>query len=98
MPPAIELRDAHDDDREVLLRFHKGLYEGHRDQVVDQEDLPLIAYRDYARILEDDLRALMRDRNAHVLIAETDGKPIGYITGRITTAPSSAIIRASGLP
>ena len=85
MPPAIELRDAHDDDRDVLLRFHRSLYEGHRDQVVAQEDLPLIAYLDYARILEDDLRALMRDGNAYVLIGEIDGEPIGYITGRITT-------------
>ena len=85
MEPAIAVRDARDTDHEVLLRFHKRLYEAHRDRVVAQEDLPLIAYRDYERILADDLRALMGDRNAHVLIAEADGEPIGYITGRVTT-------------
>jgi GNAT superfamily N-acetyltransferase len=84
MPPAIHVRDARETDRDALLRFHHGLYESHRNQVVAQQDLPLIAYHDYERILADDLGALMQDRNAHVLIAETDTKPIGYITGRVT--------------
>lgn len=82
MPPAINVRDARDTDRAALLRFHQSLYWEHRDRVVAREDLPLIAYQDYERILADDLRALMSDRDAHVLIAEADGKPIGYITGR----------------
>jgi ribosomal protein S18 acetylase RimI-like enzyme len=85
MAPAIHVRDAREDDRDTLFRFHKGLYEAHRDRVVAQEDLPLIAYRDYERILADDLRALMTDRNAHVLLAETDDAAVGYITGRVTT-------------
>jgi len=85
MPPAIHVRDARDEDRDTLFRFHKELYEAHRDRVVAPEDLPLIAYRDYERILADDLGALMRDRNAHILLAELDGSPIGYITGRTTT-------------
>jgi GNAT superfamily N-acetyltransferase len=85
MPPAIHVRDARDEDHDTLFRFHKGLYEAHRDQVVAQEDLPLIAYRDYDRILVDDLRALMCDRNAHVLLAESNGRPVGDITGRVTT-------------
>ncbi len=93
MPPAIHVRDARDDDRDTLFHFHKGLYETHRDQVVAQEDLPLIAYRDYERILADDLGALMRDRNAHVLLAESGGRPIGYITGRITTEPRRVLPR-----
>ncbi len=83
--PAITVRDARIEDRDTLFRFHKGLYEAHRDRVVAQEDLPLIAYRNYERILADDLSALMNDRAAHVLIAESDGEPIGYITGRVTT-------------
>jgi ribosomal protein S18 acetylase RimI-like enzyme len=85
MPAAIHVRDASDDDRDTLFRFHKELYEAHRDQVVAQEDLPLIAYHDYERILADDLGALMRDPNASVLLAESGGRAIGYITGRVTT-------------
>lgn len=85
MPPAIHVRDAREDDRDTLFRFHRRLYEGHRDRVVAQEDLPLIAYRDYERILADDLRALMTERNAQVLLAESDDVAVGYITGRVTT-------------
>lgn len=81
---AIEVREAREEDRDTLLRFHKSLYEGHRDRVVAQEDLPLIAYRDYGRILADDLRALMGDPSALVLVAESDSETIGYITGRVT--------------
>lgn len=84
MPPATHVRDARNDDRGVLLHFHRSLYKAHRDRVVADEDLPLIEYQDYEQLLADDLRALMRDRSAHVLIAESDGQPIGYITGRIT--------------
>lgn len=80
----IRVRAANDRDRDALLRFHKRLYEDHRDRVVEPDDLPLVEYRDYDRILRDDLDALMRDPSAHVLIAEADGEPVGYITGRVT--------------
>jgi GNAT superfamily N-acetyltransferase len=78
------VRVALDSDREVLLGFHKRLYETHRDLVVPRGDLELIAYHDYDRILANDLAALMRDPGAHVLLAESDIGPIGYITGRVT--------------
>jgi GNAT superfamily N-acetyltransferase len=84
MPLAIHVREARDDDRALLLPFHKSLYETHRDRVVARDDLPLIAYRDYERILADDHRALLIDRSAIVLIAERDDRAIGYITGRVT--------------
>lgn len=95
-PPAIHVRDARDEDREVLLRFHKCLYEGHRDRVVAQEDLPLIAYHDYERILGDDLRAIMSDRDAYVLIAESGPTPVGYITGR-ETVESGRVLPRKGI-
>ena len=93
MPAATEVREAQESDREVLLRFHKSLYQGHRDQVVAAEDLPLIAYRDYDRLLADDLRALLSDRNSHVLLAESDGKAVGYITGKVTVQPRRVLPR-----
>lgn len=78
------VREALDSDREVLFAFHKHLYETHRDRVVPRDELELIAYHDYDRILADDLAALMRDPGAHVLLAESDDRPVGYITGRVT--------------
>lgn len=83
MPPAIEVREAQESDYAALLGFHRRLYEEHRDRVVPREDLPLIAYHDYERILADDLRALLADRGAIVLVAERDSTPVGYITGRV---------------
>ena len=87
MAPTPQVRPAGDADRQTLLRFHKALYEAHRERVVAPEDLPLVDYRGYEKILADDLDALLRDRNACVLIAEVDGQAVGYITGRISTEP-----------
>lgn len=84
MSTATGVREAQESDREALLGFHQSLYQGHRDQVVAEEDLPLIAYRDYDRLLADDLRALLSDPNSHVLVAESDGRAVGYITGKVT--------------
>jgi GNAT superfamily N-acetyltransferase len=89
----IRVRAASDRDRDALLRFHKCLYEDHRDRVVEPDDLPLVEYRNYDRILRDDLDALLRDRNAHVLIAEADGEPVGYITGRVSVESQRVLPR-----
>ena len=84
MAAAIRVREANDGDKNILLDFHRRLYQDHRDQVVPKDDLQLIDYRDYERILTDDLQALMRDRSSCILIAESRSDAIGYITGRIT--------------
>jgi len=93
MLPTFQVRKAGDSDRDVLISFHQRLYQGHRDEVVAKEDLPLIEYRDYERILRDDLSALLKDRNSHVLMAESDGAAVGYITGRVTVEPRRVLPR-----
>lgn len=93
MVPTIEVREVADSDRDLLIRFHQRLYQDHRDQVVAKEDLPLIEYREYERVLGDDLDALLRDRNSHVLIAESEGVAVGYITGRVTVEPRRVLPR-----
>lgn len=93
MSTAAGVREAQESDRQVLLDFHTSLYQGHRDQVVADEDLPLIAYRDYDRLLADDLRALLSDRNKHVLLAESGGKAVGYITGKLTVEQGRVLPR-----
>lgn len=93
MIPTVQVREARESDHEVLMDFHRSLYEDHRDQVVGKEDLPLIEYRDYDRILSDDLRALLRDRISHVLVAESGGTAVGYITGRVTVEPRRVLPR-----
>jgi ribosomal protein S18 acetylase RimI-like enzyme len=84
MVPTILVREADESDRDVLIGFHRSLYQSHRDGVVDEDDLPLIDYQDYERVLRDDLNALLKAESSHVLLAESDGAAVGYITGRIT--------------
>lgn len=93
MVPTIEVREADRSDRQVLMGFHRSLYQDHRDEVVEEEDRPLIEYRDYERILSDDLESLFRDRNGHVLVAESQGAAVGYITGRVTVEPRRVLPR-----
>ena len=83
MPPGAQVREARAEDREVLDVLHRCLYVEHRDRVVDPNDLPLIDYRDYERILAEDLAELLADRSAIVLVAESGGRVVGYITGRV---------------
>ena len=66
MVPTIHVREAVDSDRAVLMGFHRSLYQSHRDEVVAKEDLPLVEYRGYDRILRDDLDALMKHQSSHV--------------------------------
>lgn len=93
MSVSIEVREAAEADRETLLRFHQSLYELHRDEVVPADVLPLIEYRDYAQVVEDDVTALLADRNGHILIAESEGVAVGYITGRTMVEPHRVLAR-----
>lgn len=93
MVSKIEVRTAGEPDRDILMGFHCSLYERHRDQVVSEGDLPLIAYRDYDRVLIEDLDSLLRDRGSQVLLAESEGAALGYITGRVVVEPRRTLSR-----
>jgi len=93
MDPTIRVREADSSDRDLLMGFHQSLYQQHRDQVVPEHDIPLMEYNDYERILHDDLQALLSDIKSVVLVAEADGVPIGYITGRVTVEPQRVLPR-----
>jgi len=93
MVPTFEVREADDSDRQVLMSFHQSLYQAHRDEVVAEQDRPLIEYLDYERILRDDLQALLDEPSSHVLLAESQGVAVGYITGRVTVEPRRVLPR-----
>jgi len=93
MVPTIQVREARDADGDVLIGFHQSLYQAHRDEVVEKDDLPLLEYRDYDRVLGEDLQALLRSPNSHVLIAESEGVAVGYITGQTTVEPRRVLPR-----
>jgi len=93
MVPTFEVREADDSDRQVLMSFHQSLYQAHRDEVVAEQDRTLIEYRDYECILRDDLQALLDDPSSHVLVAESQGVAVGYITGRVRVEPRRVLPR-----
>ena len=72
MVSTIMVREANDSHRDVLIIFHQSLYQDHRDKVVAKEDLPLIEYRDYERILRDDLDALLKDASPITHLTKDD--------------------------
>ncbi|MEM7436222.1 MAG: GNAT family N-acetyltransferase [Myxococcota bacterium] len=91
------IRSADATDRPVLRGFHGDLYRKHRDQILPAETRPLIEYEDYDTLLEADIDALLTDRGAHVLVAERDGRAIGYITARTRVEPRRALSRRAVL-
>ncbi len=93
MADAILVRRANRGDRAALLRFHTALYEQHRDEVLTPDEVLLIAYRDYGRVLQDDVASLLSDSNARVFIAESAREPVGYITGRLVHEPRRVLPR-----
>lgn len=93
MVSTIEVREAGEPDRDTLMGFHRSLYQAHRDRVVSEADRPLIEYRDYDLVLSEDLQSLLRDRNSHVLVAESEGAAVGYITGRVVVEPRRVLSR-----
>ena len=93
MGSKIEVREAGEPDRDTLMGLHRSLYEGHRDRVVSEADRALIEYRDYERVLREDLESLLRDRSSHLLLAESEGAALGYITGRVVVEPRRVLSR-----
>jgi RimJ/RimL family protein N-acetyltransferase len=49
--------------------------------------LPLFAYRDFGRVLDEDVIAMLASPNVVVLLAELESEPCGYITGHIENDP-----------
>jgi len=77
------LRQATRKDQPVVLRFHRELYIQFRDQVAAPDVIPLFAYKDMDGTLRDDVDGLLGTRTARVLLAERDGRALGYISGHL---------------
>jgi ribosomal protein S18 acetylase RimI-like enzyme len=93
MSASVRVREGREEDRGSLQGFHRELYVVHRDHVLEADDVPLVDYRDYEQVLADDLAALLSDRSAIVLVAEIDGRIVGYITGRVRVEPRRVLPR-----
>ena len=87
MQSAVTIRDGDPNDRATLLEFHRALYVDHQAAVLPAQEAALVAYRDFERVLRDDVDGLLRGGAHIVLIAERGAEPVGYITGHVEREP-----------
>lgn len=83
VPEGVQVRRAAQEDRDLVLGYHRALYLDHRNSVVPADILPLYAYVDFESVLRQDVDGLLARAGCVVLIAEQEGRPVGYITGRV---------------
>ena len=89
----VTLRRASRDDRAVLRALHRALYIDHHGSIVPSSVAPLLEYRDFERVLRDDIDGLIEHPNAVVLVAERERHVLGYITGHIEEEPERRMPR-----
>lgn len=93
MSASVRVREGREEDRGALQGFHRELYVAHRDHVLQRHAVPLVDYQNYEQVLAEDLSALLSDRSAIVLVAEIEGRVVGYITGRVQVEPRRVLPR-----
>jgi L-amino acid N-acyltransferase YncA len=89
----VSIRNATRADHATVLRFHRDLYIRHRDDLARPDVVPLLAYRDIEGTLRDDVEGLLSGQGARVLLAEREGKTVGYITGHMENDPRRVLSR-----
>jgi GNAT superfamily N-acetyltransferase len=89
----VRIRRARANDRAVVLAFHRALYVEHRGTFLDPEIEPLYAYRDLDAALRDDVDAMLTADASVVLLAERDGRAVGYVTGHLESDPRRVLSR-----
>lgn len=93
---AATIRPATRADHPTVLRFHRELYIRHRDEIAHPDVITLLAYRDTEGTLRDDVEGLLSGRDTRVLIAERDGRAVGYVTGH-TEVDSRRVLPRKGV-
>lgn len=93
MVDELVVRRARREDRSCLVVFHRELYVHHRGAIMDEALVPLFAYRDFERVLRDDVDALLANPGTLMLIAERSGVPVGYISGHVESDPRRLLSR-----
>ena len=90
---AATIRPATRADHPTVLRFHRELYIRHRDEIARPDVITLLAYRDTEGTLRDDVEGLLAGRDTRVLIAEREGRAVGYVTGHTEVDPRRVLPR-----
>jgi GNAT superfamily N-acetyltransferase len=89
----VSLRRAARADRLALRELHRALYIDHHGSVVPAHVAPLLEYKDFERVLRDDIDGLIDHPNAAVLVAEEGAALVGYISGHVEEEPQRKLPR-----
>jgi len=93
---SVTVRRATTKDRSIVLAYHRALYRTHRDEVMPAGMLPLVGYRDFDGVLREDVDAMLADADTAVVLAEIEGRPVGYATGHVESDPRR-LVRKRGV-
>jgi len=85
--PAMNIRRATIRDRSAVLGLHRALYVDLHRKITPPVVARLAAYVDLDAALEADVDALLGQPDMRVLVGESGGRIIGYITARIVRDP-----------
>lgn len=91
----VKVRRLRKSDKKQLLMLAEDFFvKNQRGEIVSKKLLKLIKYRNYDKHLREDIKNYMKpDPKKAVLVAEKDGKLIGYIYGRILLKPKMVLGR-----
>jgi L-amino acid N-acyltransferase YncA len=81
------VRPARDGDRAALIELHRALHVTLRGELVPATLAPLHAYRDFDRLLAEDLAFMLGRSDHQVLVATEAGQVVGYASGRMLEEP-----------
>jgi len=90
----VELRRATSADRSLVHFLHRTLYVEYAQEITPEKLAPFFAWRDFERVLRDDVDSLLARPDALIVLAESGaGEPLGYITGHVETEPRRLLSR-----
>ncbi len=90
----VALRRATSADRSLLYFLHRALYVEYAREITPKKLAPFFAWRDFERVLRDDIDSLLARPQALILLAETpQAEPLGYITGHVESEPRRTLSR-----
>ncbi len=93
MTETFDIRQATPADYAELLPLHRALYIDLQGALLPPQVARLSAYRDFERVLSDDLRGLLSGPPSLVLMSPGEHGAVGYISGQLQLEPGRVLTR-----
>lgn len=93
MPEEVAVRRPTASDRDDLVAMHRALYLDYRRRVLHPELAAASDYRDFERVLEQDVDTMLFEPSRTLLVAERAEGVVGYISGHVRCEPRRILSR-----